>query len=71
MDPDPNWVKILDLVPDPNSMYLDPQHRVEPKEILVLFNKGRNKFFFILASSTLTAVNIIKKIISAQAPNFK
>ena len=22
--PDPNWVKILD--PDPNSMYLDPQH---------------------------------------------
>ena len=23
-DPDPNWAKILD--PDPNSMYLDPQH---------------------------------------------
>ena len=24
LDPDPNWTKILD--PDPNSMYLDPQH---------------------------------------------
>ena len=24
MDPDLNWVKILD--PDPNSMYVDPQH---------------------------------------------
>ena len=24
LDPDPNWAKILD--PDPNSMYLDPQH---------------------------------------------
>ena len=23
-DPDPNWAKILD--PDPNLMYLDPQH---------------------------------------------
>ena len=23
-DPNPNWAKILD--PDPNSMYLDPQH---------------------------------------------
>ena len=23
-NPDPNWAKILD--PDPNSMYLDPQH---------------------------------------------
>ena len=23
-DPDPNWAKLLD--PDPNSMYLDPQH---------------------------------------------
>ena len=24
LDLDPNWAKILD--PDPNSMYLDPQH---------------------------------------------
>ena len=24
LDPDPNWAKVLD--PDPNSMYLDPQH---------------------------------------------
>ena len=24
LDPDPNWARILD--PDPNSMYLDPQH---------------------------------------------
>ena len=24
LDPDPNWAKIL--YPDPNSMYLDPQH---------------------------------------------
>ena len=24
LDPDLNWAKILD--PDPNSMYLDPQH---------------------------------------------
>ena len=24
LDPDPKWAKILD--PDPNSMYLDPQH---------------------------------------------
>ena len=24
LDPDPNWAKILD--PDPNSIYLDPQH---------------------------------------------
>ena len=24
LDPDPNWAKILD--PNPNSMYLDPQH---------------------------------------------
>ena len=27
LDPDPNWAKILD--PDPNSMYLDPQHCLE------------------------------------------
>ena len=26
LDPDPNWAKILDPDPDPNSMYLDPQH---------------------------------------------
>ena len=24
LDPNPNWANILD--PDPNSMYLDPQH---------------------------------------------
>ena len=24
LDPDPNWAKILD--PEPNSIYLDPQH---------------------------------------------
>ena len=26
LDPDPNWAKILDPDPDPNSMYMDPQH---------------------------------------------
>ena len=26
LDLDPNWAKILVLDPDPNSMYLDPQH---------------------------------------------
>ena len=34
---DPNWAKILDLDPDQNSMYLDPQHwHLVPKADLVI-----------------------------------
>ena len=30
LDPDPNWANIPD--PDPNSMYLDPQHCPQAKQ---------------------------------------
>ena len=39
-DPDPNWAKIL--VPDPNSMHLDPQHCLEVKICTKVFNHEQN-----------------------------
>ena len=44
-DPDPNWAKIL--VPDPNSMHLDPQHCLEVKICTKVFNHEQNwKFYY-------------------------
>ena len=37
-DPEPNWAKILD--PDPNSMYLDPQHCTKVLKLICLSYEG-------------------------------
>ena len=49
LDTDPNWAKILDLDPDPNSMFLDPQHCFQSK----LFSRIRSWCNFLGVVSRL------------------
>ena len=64
-DQDPNWTKILD--PDPNSMYLDPQHcSLDP----ISGRECANKTCLIHANLFLLSLLLVNANISHQYPIF-
>ena len=59
-DPDPNWAEI----PDPNSMYLDPQHWLNVFCTYIL------KLYIITQEHSADTCRSIKKIHTIAIPNF-